>query len=93
MQASFIPRYRNFLSCLYAFQIPGFKELLESYRKSGRKLFIATNSLWDYTYVVMNYLISNKVGDDMDMEWLRLFDVVMTGKVLLFGYVHVHMYV
>jgi hypothetical protein len=27
------------------------------YKKSGRKLFLATNSLWDYTNVVMNYLI------------------------------------
>jgi hypothetical protein len=25
-------------------------------KRSGRKLFLATNSLWDYTHVVMNYL-------------------------------------
>jgi hypothetical protein len=31
--------------------------MLQMYKASGRKLFLATNSLWDYTKVVMNYLI------------------------------------
>jgi hypothetical protein len=30
--------------------------MLQMYKRSGRKLFLATNSLWDYTNVVMNYL-------------------------------------
>lgn len=60
-------------------QIPGFRTLLESYRASGRKLFVATNSLWDYTNVAMNFLLSGKTGSDIDLEWLRYFDVVMTG--------------
>jgi hypothetical protein len=38
-------------------QDPHLVSLLQLYRQSGRKLFLATNSLWDYTNVVMNYLI------------------------------------
>ena len=34
---------------------------------------------WDYTDVVMNYLIDGKIGADRDHEWLRHFDVVVTG--------------
>lgn len=38
-------------------QDPHLVPMLQMYAKSGRKLFLATNSLWDYTNVVMNYLI------------------------------------
>ena len=69
------------LHALLPVQIPGFRKLLEAYRASGRKLFVATNSLWDYTNVVMNYLLLGKTGSGIDLEWLRLFDVVMTGGV------------
>jgi hypothetical protein len=31
--------------------------MLRMLQRSGRKLFLATNSLWDYTHVVMNYLV------------------------------------
>ncbi len=34
--------------------------MLETMRAGGRKLFLATNSLWDYTNVVMNYLLLGK---------------------------------
>ena len=53
--------------------------LLKALRASGKKLFLLTNSLWDYTNVVMNYLCMNKVGNDKTLEWLELFDVVVTG--------------
>ena len=56
------------------------KPLLESFRGSGRKLFLATNSLWDYTHVVMNYLISQKIGPQRDEEWLEYFDAVVVGE-------------
>ena len=32
--------------------------MLESLRAAGKKLFLATNSQWDYTHVVMNFLLS-----------------------------------
>ncbi len=36
---------------------PRLAPTLESLRASGRKVFLATNSLWDYTHVVMNFLL------------------------------------
>lgn len=38
-------------------QDPHLVSMLQMYKRSGRKLFLATNSLWDYTNVVMNYLV------------------------------------
>ena len=32
--------------------------MLDSLRAAGKKLFLATNSQWDYTHVVMNFLLS-----------------------------------
>eukprot|EP00775_Hariotina_reticulata_P000930 gene930-1256_t len=58
----------------YIHDDPHLVGMLQMYKKSGRKLFLATNSLWDYTNVVMNYLIREK-----NDEWLRLFDVVVVG--------------
>jgi HAD superfamily 5'-nucleotidase-like hydrolase len=51
--------------------------LLLKLRDSGRKVFIVTNSLWEYTNVVMSYLCSNK---KKDTDWLDLFDLVITGS-------------
>jgi hypothetical protein len=34
--------------------------MLRTARAGGRRLFLATNSLWDYTNVVMNYLLLGK---------------------------------
>lgn len=57
--------------------------MLKLLRDSGRMTFLVTNSLWDYTDVVMNYLVG-KCGTTeetkRDNEWLRLFDVVVTGS-------------
>ena len=52
---------------------------LETLRESGRKLFLATNSLWDYAHILMNFLLGNKVGSQRDEEWLEYFDVVICG--------------
>jgi len=46
---------------------------------AGRKVFLATNSLWDYTNVVMNFLLEGKTGDDKGEAWLDYFDIVLTG--------------
>jgi hypothetical protein len=60
-------------------QDPRLPRLLESLRGSGRKLFLATNSLWDYTHVVMNFLLSGRTGTARNLDWLRYFDAVITG--------------
>ena len=36
--------------------------MIEGFRAVGRKTFLLTNSLWDYTQVVMNYLEGKKTG-------------------------------
>ncbi|GFR52818.1 hypothetical protein Agub_g15441, partial [Astrephomene gubernaculifera] len=53
--------------------------VLETHRASGRAVFLATNSLFDFTNVVMNYLLLGKTGSQKSTEWLRYFDVVMVG--------------
>lgn len=53
--------------------------LLGTLRQSGKKVFLATNSLWDYTSVVMNFLLSQRTGQDRNTDWLHYFDVVITG--------------
>lgn len=35
----------------------------------------------DYTHVVMNFLLTGRVGPDRNEDWLEYFDVVITGKV------------
>ena len=54
--------------------------LLTMMRTSGRKVFLLTNSLWDYTNVVMNFLCGGKVGAEKTLDWLDLFDAVVTGS-------------
>lgn len=63
----------------YIYEDPGIVPVLEMLRASGKKLFLATNSLWDYTDVVMNWVIEGKKGADRDHSWLELFDAVITG--------------
>jgi HAD superfamily 5'-nucleotidase-like hydrolase len=57
---------------------PAFVETLQRLKDSGRKLFIATNSLWDYTQVVMSYLFGHPPGK-LSNDWLDMFDIVITG--------------
>lgn len=58
----------------------GLPELLTMLRESGRKVFIVTNSLWDYTNVVMNYILHGRQGAEKNLEWMEYFDVVVTGS-------------
>ena len=56
----------------------GLIPMLERYRDSGVKVFILTNSLWEYTSTAMNYLYHGKKVDDETLkrnEWLSLFDI------------------
>ena len=43
--------------------------MLKMLRASGRKLFLATNSLWDYTHVIMNFVLEGRSGADKSYDW------------------------
>ena len=53
---------------------PGLVPLFQIIRESGRKVFILTNSLYDYTDVVMTFLCREHPG-----RWQDLFDAVTEG--------------
>jgi HAD superfamily 5'-nucleotidase-like hydrolase len=57
---------------------PLLKETLTRLRQSGRQVFVVTNSLWDYTHVVMNHIFGND-SRNLSKDWLDYFDVVVTG--------------
>lgn len=57
--------------------------MLEMLRDSGRSTFLVTNSLWDYTNVVMNFLCRKENGGGgaaLSFDWLKYFDVIITGS-------------
>ncbi|CAI0383056.1 unnamed protein product [Linum tenue] len=57
--------------------------MLKMLRDSGRATFLVTNSLWDYTNIVMNFLCGGRTmhgSDPCNFEWLKYFDVVVTGS-------------
>ncbi|KAL4566362.1 hypothetical protein LXL04_030476 [Taraxacum kok-saghyz] len=57
--------------------------MLQMLRNSGFAVFLVTNSLWDYTNVVMNFLCGpEKVNGSslLTLDWLKHFDVVITGS-------------
>ncbi|AES99585.2 cytosolic purine 5'-nucleotidase [Medicago truncatula] len=55
--------------------------MLKMLKESGRATFLVTNSLWDYTSVVMNFICgSGGVNDSTNFDWLEYFDVVITGS-------------
>lgn len=55
---------------------PDMVPMLRQLRRSGRKVFLLTNSLWNYTDTVMTYLY----GLENDGHWIDLFDVIITGS-------------
>jgi len=57
---------------------PDIIKSLKNIKKSGRKVFLVTNSLYDYTDVVMKYLTT---GGDVSVkeDWRDLFDIIITG--------------
>ncbi|MCB9641886.1 MAG: HAD-IG family 5'-nucleotidase [Myxococcales bacterium] len=63
---------------------PEVGQVLQRFRASGKKLFLLTNSGWEYTQHVMGYLLGNK--DPLDLGWQNLFDmiVVSAGKPSFF---------
>jgi len=52
-------------------------ETLHKFRSSGKKLFLLTNSLWDYTSVVMSYLLDGE--RKAYPSWRNYFDIVIVG--------------
>ncbi|PIN13085.1 IMP-GMP specific 5'-nucleotidase [Handroanthus impetiginosus] len=57
--------------------------MLKMLRDSDRATFLVTNSLWDYTNIVMNFLCSPRAVDGrsgLNFDWLQYFDVVITGS-------------
>lgn len=52
--------------------------LLVQMKRSGKKVFLLTNSLWDYTNVIMEFLVHSK-GRYADIQWKDLFDIVIVG--------------
>lgn len=46
---------------------------------SEMQVFLLTNSLWEYTHVVMNFLCGKSRREDRTTEWLDLFDVAIVG--------------
>lgn len=52
--------------------------MLENFRRAGKKVFCLTNSLFDYTNVVMNFLVGSMNAAD-GRDWLNLFDLVIVG--------------
>jgi HAD superfamily 5'-nucleotidase-like hydrolase len=57
---------------------PELQETLNRLRQSGRKIFVVTNSLWDYTHVVMNHIFGND-SRKLSLDWVDSFDLVVTG--------------
>jgi HAD superfamily 5'-nucleotidase-like hydrolase len=50
---------------------------LHKLRSSGKRLFLLTNSLWDYTHTVMSFLLDGKLAEYPG--WRNYFDVVVVG--------------
>lgn len=61
----------------YIFQDPELGPTLHKLRSAGKRLFLLTNSLWDYTDVVMGYLLDGQVPEYP--SWRNYFDYVVTG--------------
>jgi HAD superfamily 5'-nucleotidase-like hydrolase len=64
--------------------LPGFLQkdpelalTLHKFRSSGKKLFLMTNSLWDYTDCVMTYLLDGELP--AYPSWRNYFDIVVVG--------------
>jgi len=63
----------------YIVRDPHLFESLRHLKRSGRKVFLLTNSFWEYTNVVMNFLWGNAPGVLTD-EWQEIFDVIIAGS-------------
>lgn len=69
----------------YIFQDPELGPALHKLRSGGKRLFLLTNSAWDYTDAVMRYLLDGRLPEYP--SWRNYFDFVVTsaGKPGFFG--------
>lgn len=61
----------------YIFRDPELAPALHKLRSGGKKLFVLTNSLWDYTNAVMSYLLDGAMPEYP--SWRNYFDFIITG--------------
>ncbi len=61
----------------YIVKDPLLGETLHKFRSSGKKLFLLTNSLYDYTTIVMSYLLDGE--RKAYPSWRNYFDIVIVG--------------
>ncbi|HEX8536728.1 MAG TPA: HAD-IG family 5'-nucleotidase [Cystobacter sp.] len=60
----------------YVFQDPELGPALHKLRSGGKRLFLLTNSAWDYTDAVMRYLLDGQLAEYP--SWRNYFDYVVT---------------
>ncbi|MBN1205043.1 MAG: HAD-IG family 5'-nucleotidase [Myxococcaceae bacterium] len=60
----------------YIFQDPELGPALHKLRSGGKRLFLLTNSAWDYTDAVMRYLLDDKLAEYP--SWRNYFDFIVT---------------
>ncbi len=60
----------------YVFQDPELGPALHKLRSGGKKLFVLTNSAWDYTDAVMSYLLDGQLPEYP--SWRNYFDFIGT---------------
>jgi 5'-nucleotidase len=61
----------------FIFKDPELGPSLHKLRSAGKKLFVLTNSLWDYTDGVMGYLLDGVLPEYP--SWRNYFDFIVTG--------------
>ncbi|MBC7544798.1 MAG: HAD-IG family 5'-nucleotidase [Candidatus Sericytochromatia bacterium] len=61
----------------YIYKDPYLALTLDKMRQSGKKLFLLTNSYWEYTQLVMTYLLHDELATYP--QWQDYFDVIMVG--------------
>jgi len=61
----------------YILRDPELGPALHKLRSGGKKLFLLTNSLWDYTHEVMSFLLDGVLPEYP--SWRNYFDTVVTG--------------
>jgi HAD superfamily 5'-nucleotidase-like hydrolase len=59
----------------YVIRDPALAETLHKFRSSGKRLFLLTNSAWDYTSQVMSYLLDGALN--AYPSWRNYFDVIV----------------
>ena len=72
----------------YVIRDPALAETLHKFRSSGKRLFLLTNSAWDYTARLMGYLLDGTLA--AYPSWRNYFDVVVVsaGKPEFFTEAH-----